>query len=177
MKATATPLAPARRPIVEVEQHILGAALLFPDDAQAVLGDLGEDAFPTAQHRLIFRAIRDLLDDGLPVGVVEVTDRLRATGNLDAAGGLVYTTSLPHATFTTAQVSFYVAELRRVAAAHALKTLGDTLAVEAARENPPIEALLELASRMIETIRAEVPERAIAAAGVWHRQHRKGPQP
>lgn len=174
MKAVVTPL--ARRPVHETEQHVLGAALLFPDDAQAVLGGLGEDAFPTVRHRLIFRALRDLLDDGLPVGVVEVSDRLQVMGHLDAAGGRVYITSLLHATFTTAQVSFYVAELRRIAAARALKTLGETLSFEAARENPPIEALLELASRMTETIRADLPERAIAAADVWRRQWRKGPE-
>lgn len=177
MKATATPLAPARRPIVEMEQHVLGAALLFPEEAGAVLDGLGEDAFPTVQHRLIFRAVRDLLDDGLPVGVTEVTDRLRCTGNLAAAGGAVYVTSLLHSTFTVAQVAFYAAELKRIAAARALRVLGETLATEAAREDPPLGALLELASRMVENIRTNLPERAIAAARVWRRQHRKVPQP
>jgi hypothetical protein len=73
------------------EQLLLGALMLpdarpggARDNAWAL--DLTEELFYQESHRVMFRAIQAVLAAGLTVDVVAVAERLRATGQYDAAG-------------------------------------------------------------------------------------------
>jgi replicative DNA helicase len=157
----------------EIEQAVLGAILLDPQRAQPEIATLSEEAFANPRHWTIFRAIRQIAADGLPVGLVEVTDRLRATGELEHAGDALYVTQLLDAVFSSGQLSYHVGLLRRHAAVRALGVLGELLAFQAAQPEPPIQELCTLATHMLEAIRTDLPDEALAVRRVWIRQHKR----
>lgn len=55
------------------------------------------DQFYDSRHRVVFEAIRELLDAKLPVDVLAVERRLKKAGRIEDAGGVPYLHSLPEA--------------------------------------------------------------------------------
>jgi replicative DNA helicase len=81
---------------IEAEQAVLGAMLLNPDVALSeVLGQLTEEDFYYAAHRVIFREIAAIEDAHQgAVDVVTLTQRLRDKNQLEEVGGAGYLTDL-----------------------------------------------------------------------------------
>lgn len=76
---------------VDYEMAVL-AAILF-DYKQAlpvVLDTLRQEDFYKSGHQMMFAAMKELYDNGDPVDVLTVVDRLRKNGKLEKAGGEVY---------------------------------------------------------------------------------------
>jgi replicative DNA helicase len=76
--------------VLEAEQAVLGAALIDVAARRWLLDHLGEEDFYRFAHRLVFRAIRALVAEGLPADEVSVLTRLRQEGTFDDAGGGSY---------------------------------------------------------------------------------------
>jgi len=93
---------------LEAEQAILGSILLDNEVFDQVSEALRGDEFYFKKHEFIFRAMAAAYDDGEPVDLVTVVNRLRADGTLDDAGGIAYLTSLATSTPTAANVMHYV---------------------------------------------------------------------
>jgi replicative DNA helicase len=74
---------------LDAEQSVLGAILLSDRSLYALVIEEGlkADDFYRERHGLIYQAMLDLYNESEPVDVLTVTDRLRQTGNLEAAGG------------------------------------------------------------------------------------------
>ncbi|MEM8817675.1 MAG: DnaB-like helicase N-terminal domain-containing protein, partial [Pseudomonadota bacterium] len=72
---------------VEAEQSLLGG-LMLDKAAWDKVGDVvGSEDFYRKDHRLIFKAIAELVDDGNPCDVVTISEFLDKRGELGAAGG------------------------------------------------------------------------------------------
>jgi replicative DNA helicase len=101
---------------LEAERSVLGAVLL---DAPAAFAELGElltpDHFYAEQHRVIFRAMRDLQTASEPIDLVTLMGRLRAIGQHETAGGMAYLTEISSAVPTTAHVKAYANLVRQKA--------------------------------------------------------------
>jgi replicative DNA helicase len=74
---------------LDAEQSVLGAILLSD---RTMYGLIIEDAlvpedFFREQHRVIFRAMLDLYNEGAPIDTITVVDQLRQSGRLAEAGG------------------------------------------------------------------------------------------
>jgi len=69
------------------ERAAIGAMLLDPDHADEVRDVLQADDFTSPAMRSIFRVVSTLRDGSRPVDLVTVTDELRRSGDLEAAGG------------------------------------------------------------------------------------------
>lgn len=73
---------------IEAERSVIGGLLLSPDGWDAIAELVAAEDFYRPEHRAIFRQIAKLVDLGQPVDVITVADRLLATGELEAAGGI-----------------------------------------------------------------------------------------
>jgi len=92
---------------LEAERSTLGSMLLDRDAIGRVFEILNEDAFYLDSHRRIFRAILDLYDRNEPVDYITLTDLLSRWGDLEAAGGASYLTSLTDSVPTAAHAEHY----------------------------------------------------------------------
>ena len=97
---------------IEAERSVIGALLISSDSWDGVAEVVAAADFYRPAHRAIFRQIALLVDRGEPVDVVTVSDRLLATGELDAAGGHTYLAELAEQTPTASNVRAYATAVR-----------------------------------------------------------------
>lgn len=99
----------------EDERGVIGCLLI---DAQKCLPEFiadfqgSPDQFFDSRHRVVFEAIRELLDAKLPVEVLAVERRLVKSGRIDDAGGIAYLHSLPDASPSTWSLKAFAGEVR-----------------------------------------------------------------
>jgi len=97
---------------IEAEQALLGGLLLDPLAWDSVADAVVEDDFYRPDHRLIFNAIGQLAGNAKPCDVVTVSQHLERTGQLDAAGGLAYLSSVARDTPSAANARSYAEIVR-----------------------------------------------------------------
>jgi len=78
----------------EAEASVLSAMLMSPDAVVEARSVLRPEYFFRIANRRIYRAIEGLSDVGKSIDVIVLSERLKDTGELEAAGGLAYLTEL-----------------------------------------------------------------------------------
>lgn len=95
---------------LEAEQSVLGGLMISPELTDKVR--LSEREFYREAHRVIFRAIRDLLDQGQYPDVVTLGEWLETKGLGEAVGGIGYVASLANNTPGVANINAYAGIVR-----------------------------------------------------------------
>jgi replicative DNA helicase len=92
---------------LEAEQSILGGLLLDNEAADRIGDVVSEDDFYSDAHRVIYRHIATLANEGKPVDVVTLSEALASTQKLDYVGGLAYLGALVGNVPTAANIRHY----------------------------------------------------------------------
>jgi replicative DNA helicase len=92
---------------VEAEQSVLGGLMLDTQAWDRIADKVTEQDFYRKEHRLIYRAIAALAENGSPADVVTVSEWLEKNHELANAGGLSYLASLANNTPSAANISAY----------------------------------------------------------------------
>lgn len=93
---------------VELEESILGAALVDAsglDDMMMVIKT--PEVFYKEPNKLIFEAIKNLFDNGSPIDLITVSQKLKALNSLDAVGGDYYLITLTQKTSSSAHMEYW----------------------------------------------------------------------
>jgi len=134
----------------EAEQAVLGGLLI---DAQAweQVGDvIGAEDFYRPDHRLIFKALAELITGGKPADVVTVSGQLEAASQLEEAGGLAYLGTLARDTPTAANVRAYAQIVRERSLLRSLISAGRRITASAfANDGRPARDLVDEAEREV----------------------------
>uniref|UniRef100_A0A8J7VYR6 Replicative DNA helicase n=1 Tax=Coralloluteibacterium stylophorae TaxID=1776034 RepID=A0A8J7VYR6_9GAMM len=100
---------------VEAEQAVLGGLMLAPESLDTV-GDLvSEDDFYRRDHRLIYRAIRDLANKNQPFDAVTLGEWFENNGVAEQVGGGAYLIELATTTPSAANIKAYAEIVREKA--------------------------------------------------------------
>ncbi|MGC8743387.1 MAG: replicative DNA helicase [Verrucomicrobiia bacterium] len=97
---------------VEAEQGALGCVLLGPQESMPVCIQklkTNEEVFYDPRHQVIYKTLLEMYDKREPIDIVTLVQKLRDNKNLDAAGGMVYISSLADATPSVANLEYYLA--------------------------------------------------------------------
>jgi len=92
---------------IDTEQVVLGAMLLEREAVNETIDILSEKSFYDPKHQYIFKAIKDLFASTEPVDLVTVSARLMKNGELEAAGGAAYISSLTNRVASSAHIQFH----------------------------------------------------------------------
>ena len=92
---------------IEAEQAVLGGLMLDNNAWDKVADLITEDDFYRRDHRLIFRAISKLANEGQPCDAITLSEWLDKNRELDNIGGLSYLGSLANNTPTAANIKAY----------------------------------------------------------------------
>src|SRR5690554_3088368 len=92
---------------IEAEQSVLGGLMLDNSAWDTVSEILLEDHFYRGDHRMIFRTMQKLVDEGRPIDVVTLSEELDRTGELESAGGLEYLVNLARNTPSASNIRAY----------------------------------------------------------------------
>lgn len=109
---------------IEAEQAVLGGLMLAENAWDEVADLLGEQDFYRHEHRLIFRAVADLMRQRRPADAVTVIDHLRSLGLLDEAGGTEYVLDLAAGAVSAANLRAYAEIVREKALLRKLIEVG-----------------------------------------------------
>jgi replicative DNA helicase len=97
---------------IEAEQAVLGGLMLDNNAWDKVADVINEEDFYRRDHRLIFRAIATLANEGQPCDAVTLSEWLESQNELDNAGGLSYLGSLANSTPSAANIKAYAEIVR-----------------------------------------------------------------
>lgn len=89
---------------VEAEQSVLGALLIDKESVFKISNILQPEDFYRDDHKEVYRAIIALNEKRTPVDLVTLTEELRQSKKLDAAGGAVYLTTLANQVLSAAHI-------------------------------------------------------------------------
>lgn len=112
---------------VEAEQSILGALMLAPERLAEVSNVLSEDDFFRSEHRLIYRAIRDLADNGKPFDPVTICEWFGANHLSDQLSSPSYPTALASTTPSAANIIAYADIVREKSILRQLVDVGTAI--------------------------------------------------
>jgi|GEM_PF-970846 len=128
----------------EYEEGILGAiindARLY-DEVSAVLE---HPDFYRGSHQMIFRAMGEMRNEGVPIHVVTIWERLRGSEDFDNAGGSSYLTYLSDMAFLDENLRYYVDTVKEDSLNRKLweALIGCARAVERGEDRAVVEEML-----------------------------------
>ncbi|WP_326539268.1 replicative DNA helicase [Pseudorhodoferax sp.] len=141
---------------IEAESSVLGG-LLLDNAAWDRVGDVLKDGdFYRYEHRLIFAAIRDLVNANKPADVITVFEALQSVGKADDVGGLSYLNSLAQFVPSASNIRRYGEIVRERAILRKLVTASDEIATSAFNtQGRAVDKILDEAEQKIFNIGEE----------------------
>lgn len=99
----------------ELEQAVLGAAMVDEVSTDYVVRELNPDSFYVPRHRMVFEAIQHLHSRSQAVDLLSVANQLKVEGTLDAAGGPAALGEMTSAVGFAAHLEYYASILKQKA--------------------------------------------------------------
>jgi replicative DNA helicase len=97
---------------LEAEASVLGGVLLDPDSILRIEDVVDDSMFFREGHRILYRGMRVLHEKKTAIDLVTLGDHLRATGELERAGGMPYLARLLDAVPTAANIQYHARIVR-----------------------------------------------------------------
>lgn len=91
----------------DLEEAVLGAMMLEKYAPEKVTNYLKMGSFYVESHQHIYEAIQQLFAESKPIDILTVTEKLRKNGNLEAAGGAYYITTLTNKVSSAANIEYH----------------------------------------------------------------------
>ncbi|HOV40070.1 MAG TPA: DnaB-like helicase N-terminal domain-containing protein, partial [Spirochaetales bacterium] len=135
----------------EAEKATLGAVLLSADtDTLAtVIRYLREEDFYKTAHRKIFRAILNLFNRGESIDLITLSKELKATDDLEAAGGPAYLSSLTSIVPSSANIEYYAQIVQEASIRRHLIRISQEIHADSYNEGIDSRIIIEDAERKI----------------------------
>jgi len=113
---------------IEAEQSVLGGLMLDNRAWDIVADKVSEPDFYRQDHRLIFRSIVELAENGQPLDWITLSEWLKQRSELDNAGGSTYLGTLAKDTPSAANILAYAKIVREKSVLRQLISVGTDIA-------------------------------------------------
>jgi replicative DNA helicase len=113
---------------IEGEQSVLGGLLIDNTAIDRIADVVSEADFYNDSHRLIFRAINDLVMNNKPADIITVGEKLESLAKLEYVGGLSYLGALVQGVPTAANIRRYAEIVRERSILRQLAAVGGHIA-------------------------------------------------
>jgi len=134
---------------IDAEKSLLGSLLVDKEAINKVVDFLRAEDFYNRNHQIIYEAALVLFEKREPIDLLNLSNRLQDSGNLEIVGGLSYLTSLANTVATSAHIASYAKIVQRkkllrdlIDAANQIDDLGH-------REDEDVEILLDEAEKKL----------------------------
>ena len=134
---------------LEAEQSVLGSAFLSKDALTKICDDLNEDDFYLDSHKIIFSVLKDLHEEGIPVDITIVTDRLESSGELTKIGNVDYLVEIANFVPTASNVEYYINIVHDKSVLRKLIEVSNEISSESYTFDGPINNALDSAEAKI----------------------------
>jgi replicative DNA helicase len=135
---------------IEAEQSVLGGLMLDNTAWDKIADIVNEDDFYRRDHRLIYHAIAQLVEQQDPTDVVTLSDWLDKRNELDKIGGLAYLGKLAKNTPSAANIITYAQIVREKSVLRQLISVGNEISSSCYQtEGRKSEQLLDNAEKLV----------------------------
>ena len=137
---------------IEAEKSLLGSLLLDKDSYNKIIDFLSPADFYSRSHQIIYEKVLSLAEKREPIDIINLSNILKDSGQLENVGGLGYLSSLVNAVTTSAHIASHAKIVQRkkvlrdmISAAHDIIGLGYT-------EDEDVDILLDQAEQKLFSI-------------------------
>jgi len=128
---------------VEAEQSVIGSMIMDREAIVVAAGILHEEDFYGKQYGIVFQAMVELNDEGKPVDLVTLQDRLKEKGAPPEVSSLEFVRDLVTAVPTSANIKYYADIVAEKATLRKLIRLNEEIANTCYVGNESLEYILE----------------------------------
>ncbi len=134
---------------LDVEEAVLGAMLVEPASIDESMEELSASCFYSPQHRMIFEAMSELVNEHVSVDLVTVSEKLRSKGNLEAVGGPVVLAGLSQNIAAAAHIEYYIKILKQKTIQRDLITASYEILKQSFDESTNVDDLIDNAQTKV----------------------------
>ncbi len=93
---------------IEAEISVLGCGFLEKAALDKIMDEVSDDMFYSDANRIIYKAMKELHTNGIPVEINTVCNELDKSKSLSKVGGVEYLTEIINSVPSTANLSYYI---------------------------------------------------------------------
>ena len=134
---------------IEAEQSVLGSMITDKNAVVEAIEKLEENDFYRDGHKVIFKTISEMFKDDMPVDLVTLLERLKATEKLEKAGGVTYVSELSSSLLTTINLSAYIKIVKEKSILRKLIKASTSIIEDSYNKQGEVEEVLEGAEKKI----------------------------
>ncbi|SEM22043.1 replicative DNA helicase [Luteibacter sp. UNCMF331Sha3.1] len=135
---------------IEAEQAVLGGLMLSPDSLDKVADKLTDDDFYRRDHRVIWRAINELANKGMPCDAITLGDWFVANDMSEMIRDSTYLLELANSTPSAANIAAYGDIVREKSVMRQLIDAGTSITEDGFRpEGKSVQEVMELAEQRV----------------------------
>ena len=132
---------------IEAEQALLGSIMLKSDAIHDATDIITPESFYVNKHRVIFRAMLDLMNGGNPIDLLSLANRLKDTGELEQVGGNAHLAELVGNVPSSANLKYYAEIVQKKSMMRNLIEAASEITEMGYDESQDIEILLDTADK------------------------------
>ena len=134
---------------IEAEQSVLGSMITDKNAVVEAVEKLEENDFYRDGHKVIFKTISEMFKDDMPVDLVTLLERLKATEKLEKAGGVTYVSEVSSSLLTTINLSAYIKIVKEKSILRKLIKASTSIIEDSYNKQGEVEEVLEGAEKKI----------------------------
>ncbi len=134
---------------LDVEEAVLGAMLVEPSTIDESMEELSPSCFYDPQHRMIFEAMSELVNEHVSIDLVTVSEKLRSKGNLEVVGGPVVLARLSQNIGAAAHIEYYIKILKQKTIQRDLITASYEILKQSFDESTNVDDLIDNAQTKV----------------------------
>ena len=135
---------------LDVEQAVLGALMIDPEAVTNSIDILRPEYFYDPKHKVIYAAINNLFNRSEAIDILTVTNELKATGQLEVAGGAYYVANLTNKVASSAHIEEHTKIVQQKYIQRELIRIGSDITKNAYEDtSDPLELLDEAESKLL----------------------------
>ena len=134
---------------LDVEEAVLGALLIEPNCVDEAMAELMPNCFYSKKHRMIFDAMRALVNEHVALDLLSVSQKLSSLGNLEEVGGAVVLAELSQKIGAAAHIEYYIRILKQKCIQRELITASYQILKSSYDESVNVDDLIDTAQTKI----------------------------
>lgn len=134
---------------LEAEQSVIGSVFLSKYALQKICDELSRDDFYLESHMKIYDVLEELNDEGSPIDITIVTDRLEKNKTLSSVGNIEYLLEIINSVPSAVNIDYYINIVHEKAVLRRLISVSNDIANISYNEDGNINDILESAEMKI----------------------------
>jgi len=133
----------------EAEQAVLSHMLTDETALSYACENLNLQDFYRPDHQVIFRYIKELINNNEPVDIITLRNKLAQENVLEKIGGMNFLTDLINKFYTSANLKQYIKIIKSKSVLRNLIKISNEISLASYQESEPVELILENAEKKI----------------------------